>query len=149
MKYGQYFGEGFSIGIDSYSKAIENASENIGNEALIGLTTYVGKVYDLLDNNLDVTPTITPVLDVSEIQNGVGLVNGMFSRQQAYSTNMEVKGAIRARTDAMKAVSTTDNSRNFGGFTFNIYPQGGDANAVAKQIGIEVVRKLRSTGNVI
>lgn len=150
MKYGNYFSEGFEIGISSYSDVVRTASENVGNEAVLGLASYVGKVYDLLDSDLDTSPRITPVLDLSEIQNGVGSLNALFSKQQAYSTNMEVTGALRARSDAMKTVnSTTDNSRNFGGFTFNIYTQGTDANAIAKQIGVEVARKIRGTGNLI
>lgn len=150
MKYGEYFSEGFGIGIDSYGEVIRSTSEDIGLEALLGLSSYVGEIYDLLDSDLDFNPSITPVLDLSEIQNGVGLIDAMFSRQQAYSTNMEVQGALQARAEAMSPVSTTtDNSRNFGGFTFNIYTQGTDANAIAKQIGVEVSKRLRATGSMI
>lgn len=144
MKYGQYFTEGFGIGISSYKGAIEAASEDVGDEALYGLTSYVGKVYDMLDSDMEFNPTITPVLDLSEIQNGVGMVDAMFSKQQAYAANMQVNGAIRARNESMRTVSSTDNSRNFGGITFNIYTQGTDANAIARQIGDEVARKLRT-----
>ena len=150
MKYGQYFGEGFGIGIDSYGQIIKSTSEEIGSEALFGLSSYVSKIYDLLDSDLDVTPRITPVLDLSEIQNGAGFIDAMFSRRHAYSTNMEVTEALRARSEAMTPVnSTTDNSRNFGGFTFNIYTQGTDATAIARQIGEEVNRRLRATGSYV
>lgn len=144
MKYGEYFSEGFGIGIESYAKMVETASENVGDDALTGLAKYVGKVYDLLDSGMELNPTITPVLDLSEIQNGVNSVDALFSRQQAYAANMEVNGAMRARSSASRAVSTTDNSRNFGGITFNIYTQGSNAEAVARQIGEEVARKLRT-----
>ena len=144
MEYGQYFSEGFGIGIESYSKMVKTASEDVGDDAMTGLAKYVGKVYDLLDSGMDLNPTITPVLDLSEIQNGVNSVDALFSRQQAYAANMEVNGAMRARSSASRAVSTTDNSRNFGGITFNIYTQGSNAEAVARQIGEEVARKLRT-----
>ena len=149
MKYGKYFSEGFALGISSYSDAVETTSENVGSDALNGLASYVAKVYDLLDSGLEFSPTITPVLDLSELKDGVELANAMFSKQQAYSANMEVKGAIRARTDSARAVSNTDNSRNFGGFTFNIYTQGTDADSIARQIGSEVTRKLRISGALI
>ena len=145
MEYGQYFSEGFMIGIDSYGKAVEAASENVGNEALFGLGNYINKVYDLLDSGLELNPVITPVLDLSEIQNGVNSVDALFSRQQAYSTNMEVNGAIRARANSSKIVSTTDYSRNFGEITFNIYTQSSNnADDVARRISEEISRKLKT-----
>ena len=63
---------------------------------------------------------------------------------------MEVASALRARSESMTPVnSTTDNSRTFGGFTFNVYTQGTDANAIARQIGVEVSRRLRATGSLL
>lgn len=134
----------FEASIDLYVNAIQSALKNVGNEALLSLTSYIDKVYTLLDSNMEFSPTITPVLDLSEIQNGINSLNLLLSRQYAYQAGIQVNQAKTASIEGTRQRLTTDNSRNYGGFTFNIYTQGTDADAIARQIGVEVARKLRT-----
>lgn len=39
--------------------------------------------------------------------------------------------------------NSTDNSKNFGGFTFNIYTNGVNAEEVGQELGEEIFRRMR------
>lgn len=72
--------EGFAIGIDENTKmaldSIDNATDLITDETIAGLN---GMQY-MLDN--DITPTVTPVFDSVELQNGVDTINSALDSVQ-------------------------------------------------------------------
>lgn len=53
------------------------AAENAGMEILNNLTSVYQYVGSVIENAMDVDPRITPVMDLSNIQNGVGSINSM------------------------------------------------------------------------
>ena len=77
MKLGGYFGEGFVIGIQKFGDKVYSAAHDMSESAVEALKSPLAIVQDILNGELEVDPTIRPVMDLSEIQNGVGLINGM------------------------------------------------------------------------
>lgn len=75
MKLGEYTAQGFAIGIKSLSDTVYNESSDVGNRALDGIRNSLEEVSKYLDGDLDLDPTIRPVMDLSEIQNGVSQMN--------------------------------------------------------------------------
>lgn len=75
MKIGMNATEGFRLGILDDAKGAAAASEQVANFAL----TAIAKTMELADQNMDYTPTITPVLDLSSIQNGISTMNSMMN----------------------------------------------------------------------
>ena len=73
IEMGGYFVEGLAIGIDEETSevlgSITNATDLITDETIAGLN---GMQY-MLDN--DITPTVTPVFDGAQLQNGVDIIN--------------------------------------------------------------------------
>lgn len=55
-----------------------------GNNIANGLSDALGGITDVLDTD-DFTPTITPVLDLSKIQNGAGQIPGMLNSGTGYT----------------------------------------------------------------
>ena len=76
-KIGAFFAVGFANGIKEYSDTAADMSEAMADDAKTGLSDAVSKIKDVIDGNVDPHPTIRPVLDLSEIQNGVGVLNNM------------------------------------------------------------------------
>lgn len=74
-KLGSYVSEGFAIGISSLSGLVYKESSNVGQNAIDGIRNSLGEVSKYLDEDLDFDPTIRPVMDLSEIQNGVNSMN--------------------------------------------------------------------------
>lgn len=77
MRIGKYTGQGLAIGIQSMVGEVYKESSAAGNRAIDGIRDSLGEMSKYLDDDLDVDPTIRPVMDLSEIQNGVGLMNRM------------------------------------------------------------------------
>lgn len=82
---GNFFGLGFTNAIrDSGDTAYERSSE-MADKARQGLNDAVAKISKILDGDMDVKPTITPVLDLSNVRTGANKLNAMFSRNRALS----------------------------------------------------------------
>lgn len=77
MRIGRYTGQGLALGIRSMVGEVYRESSAAGNRAIDGIRDSLGEMSKYLDDDLDVDPTIRPVMDLSEIQNGVGLMNRM------------------------------------------------------------------------
>lgn len=69
-KVGKWMDEGLVQGIDGGAKEVVRSSENLGNTALDTLKETFGGIADVVNTNLDMTPTITPVVDLSKIKEG-------------------------------------------------------------------------------
>lgn len=104
---GGFFGDGFIIGIESKMKEVTKISANMGTESVKILKDSISRISDAFDSDMDLSPTITPVLDLSEIQNGIGLINGYLSNQ-AYSFG-SVTGAI-ARNLSVGTMGVSSNN---------------------------------------
>lgn len=81
IQAGKWLGEGLVIGIDKMGRAVYNAGYNMGDSAVSSLSSAIARVTDVVNSDIDSQPTIRPVLDLSDIQSGVGTINGMFGMQ--------------------------------------------------------------------
>jgi tape measure domain-containing protein len=107
---GDFFGVAFVSAIGDYAAKAYEAGSNMATQAKIGLSKAIEHVSDLLDNNVDMEPTIRPVLDLSNVESGSQRLNAMFSTWQANSisatTNAERSNTIQndgtgSRSDAI------------------------------------------------
>jgi phage-related protein len=78
---GMYVDEGFAQGIYKYANAAENAAASMSEDTVEAVKSPLSKIMDLINGDLDTTPTIRPILDLSEIQNGATRINGMFGQR--------------------------------------------------------------------
>ena len=76
---GGYMGEGMVIGLNDYSIAASKAGSELGESAVDGLTKSISTLGDYLNSDLDVNPTIRPVMDLSDVKNGADQLNGMLN----------------------------------------------------------------------
>ena len=76
---GDFFGIAFVYGIADNIKKAFKASTEMATSAKDGLSRAISKVSDLINTDMDMQPTIRPVLDLSDISNGAGAISGMFN----------------------------------------------------------------------
>ena len=133
---GAYTAEGFVNGMTDWISDIGRTSEELGKTAMTAISDSID---DFLQNEADMTPVIRPVLDLSDLESGSRRLNSMFSSDMAYAVGAEAAETAEAVSNSV------NNSRNFGGFTFNIYPQGNvsDPEELAYAFGEEVMRRMR------
>ena len=101
---GEYSGMGLVNGLMNYTKKVSDAGATIGNAALSSVTNAVSKVSDLISGDLDSTPVITPVMDLSEIQNGVSQLYNMTDKVSSYG----IDGSISTNASLARTVGNND-----------------------------------------
>lgn len=87
---GEYTGEGFIVGMQNTESNVENSAEDLGKTAEKSLTTALSAAYNNLSSGIE-DPTIKPVLDLSEIQNGASRIDSMLSRDYANNISSNYK----------------------------------------------------------
>lgn len=135
FKLGAFGAEGFVNGLNSFLESAGDAAAALGDRSLL---TISGIIEDFLQNEIETDPVIRPVLDLSDIETGSRRLNAMMSSDLAYSASDDI-----SESGGGFGYSSVDNSRSFGGFTFNIYPQSTDAEGIAEELGADLVRRLR------
>jgi tape measure domain-containing protein len=103
---GKYSDEGFIQGLKSYSSKVVDASEDVGKGAIDGISSAISGIADTLNSDMDMEPTIRPVLDLSDVEMGTSRLNALFSRTQAIRLN-----ALFSRTQAMEKAGGLDGLR--------------------------------------
>ena len=129
MEIGNYFGEGFVIGINQFADQSYSAAHDMATGAVEALRNPLATVRDILSGDLEVDPTIRPVMDLSEIQNGVNTINAMSPamavgigsisasmNRRKVDSNEEVIAAIQSLKEGMDRPS---NTYNVNGVTYD------------------------------
>lgn len=73
--------EGIAVGINKTANKVKNAVEDLATATIDPLSEAMVKAYSVLENDNDFNPTITPILDLSEIRREAGSINSMFGDQ--------------------------------------------------------------------
>jgi tape measure domain-containing protein len=81
---GKYSTQGFANGLETYSKISTAAAESVGNDALNSLKMSLRGVNTLVDSGVDMTPTIRPVLDLTDVQKNAGILNKLLAASPLY-----------------------------------------------------------------
>lgn len=79
---GEYLMDGLAIGIKDNLNSTLNTVDKSGTSVLNTLKDTLTSVGDYVDGNMEMNPTITPVLDLSNVRNNIGSLSSMFGTQQ-------------------------------------------------------------------
>lgn len=71
-KIGMYSTEGLAIGLERYSKVSEEAAAGVGKDAILAMSKTISGMSDLISPTMDLSPTIAPVLDLSNVKRDAG-----------------------------------------------------------------------------
>lgn len=84
---GNYMSLGMAKGIDKGSSAVANSTESMVNGAIDGVTNAMNRIVDAINSDVDTDPVITPVLDLSNVQENSKKLDGLLGRNSyAYDT---------------------------------------------------------------
>lgn len=114
---GKFADMGFINGLKSMLPDIADQASDIGETATDTLSDSFSKISDCIDTDMDIQPTIRPVLDLSDVNAGAKTINAMMSNRYAMS--------VGSSFDEARSVSNSDLSDeprgNSSTFTFNQY----------------------------
>lgn len=78
-KIGKFAVLGFVNSFSDNMKLVNRSGSNLARQSMDGMGKAMNQISDVITNGIDPNPTIRPVVDLSNIQNGVGAINGMFN----------------------------------------------------------------------
>ena len=123
-KAGIWLGEGLIGGMEAMSDKVYDSGKDLGTSASASITNTVAKIANLISEDIDAQPTITPVVDLSDVKTGVNAISSMFG-----NTSMSITASTSAINSMMNAK----------------VQNGGNGDIVAKLD--ELNRKLNNLGN--
>lgn len=79
-------GEGAAMGIDDGTDIVNASSTALGMSAISALAKTLTKTQDAVNENMELAPTITPVLDLSQVAEGSDQIGSMIGKQTVTPT---------------------------------------------------------------
>lgn len=158
IQAGGWLGEGLVIGIKRMGSAVYNAGHDMGERATASISSALTRVGAIVDSDMDIQPTIAPVMDLSNVEAGVGAIGGMFNKTMTIGANANINaiGSMMNRRNQNATnddvVSAIDKLRkdlgNIGGDTYNLsgitYDDGSNvADAIQTLVRAAVVERRK------
>ena len=148
-KIGDYFGIGFTNGITDNIRNAGISSDALAESATKGLSNAVSKIATLIDSGIDTNPTIRPVLDLTEIQNGSAAIADLMStlsgRPVEGTVSIAAKTASSMNRPAFapeQQTETPNGQRTSENTTNNFYITGTDPRAIADEVDRKLQRRV-------
>ena len=130
MKLGNYSAEGFALGISNKTKMAVQSATTMSVDAMDATKDALSKAGRLLGSNMDVQPTISPVIDLSNIEAGAGAINNLLGQDVMVGANanlsainfgMSSRNQNGVNDDVVSAINKLRKDiGNFGGDTYQI-----------------------------
>ena len=105
---GSYYGEGFVNAIIDKVKAAKNAGTALANASIDSVRNTMSKAKELLNNVSTSNPTLTPLMDLSNINSGLSQVETMFNR----SRSLALASSINVQSNSQMIRETVDSAVN-------------------------------------
>ena len=146
IQAGKWLGEGLIIGMSSMESKTYNAGKSMGETAFDSIRSALSGINNLIDSDMDVTPTIRPVLDLTNVKTGAGKLNDLFTDPSFTPlANLRAIGNISARNsqngnsdEVVRAINKLGKSLNNVGNTYN------SVNGVTYDNGSEVSKAVET-----
>lgn len=94
---GEYSDEGFINGLKNLVGKVKTTGGNVGLAALNAMKDAVADISDIVGDEIDTSPTIRPILDLSDVQNGANQIYGMMNHN-----GYLLSGSLRIADDTMQ-----------------------------------------------
>ncbi len=117
---GKYMSLGLAKGISDYADRVVNATDSMSDSALDSMRKAIRRISSLVNSEMDVQPTIAPVVDLTNIQNGAKQMRGILTKgiSTSISYNKALSASLSAKapdefSNPTDRTSTVSNSYNF------------------------------------
>ena len=106
---GEFVVAGFANSINDNLSVSSDAGRALGKSSIDGMNYAISKMSDVINGNMDITPTITPVIDLSNVKVGVRTIDSLMSKDKAYQINTSMSG------------NSIDSQNGYGATNGNVY----------------------------
>lgn len=150
---GETIPQGLVVGVNRQAGTVDDAMTELGTSALSAMQTALSKASDLVNENMNVNPTITPVLDLTKAQAGFSQLNSL-SKTQLISATASTNKATSISAANAAATAAAGNSGDAGDSTVsfvqnNYSPAALDTTTIYRQTNNQLskVRKAIDGAN--
>ena len=130
IELGMGMDEGLAVGITEFSKLAEDAAVDVGKSSMDSLSDTLSGISDVVSGDVDLEPTIRPVLDLSDVKSGADSISGLLNSGSSVGVNANLN-AINSKMSQRnqnggdgEIVSAINKLRkdigNVGGTTYNV-----------------------------
>lgn len=140
--------EGFALGIRKMTNLIDTPLNSMSGAAMKSVSDTVSRIATAIDSDMDVQPTIRPVLDLSNVRAGSGAISsmlgtgssvGVLAKVGAINNAMNRRSQNVSNEDVVSAIDRLDKHLdNVGNTTYSIngitYDDGSNVAAAIKDI---------------
>ena len=88
---GDFAGKGFVNALKDYATISSRAGSDMANSAVSGLRDTLSSLGSAIDGGIEINPTIRPVLDMSNVRSGIGVINGLSGLSPSMSILADVQ----------------------------------------------------------
>ena len=130
MEIGDYTVQGFVKGLDDNAHKVDDPAKNMARRAIDGVSNTISAISDALNGEVSTDLVITPVMDLSNVNNGVKTIRDMLAENNQFSMNADVSGAIsnsigniqngNNNEQLLQAIKDLKSSMTNKGTTYNI-----------------------------
>ena len=89
-RIGRFMDEGIVVGLSEYSDKVYQASEAVGKDSISAMSSSISRIADIVDGDMDYRPTIAPVLDLTNVRSGLGMIDNAFAANRGLSIGSSV-----------------------------------------------------------
>ena len=87
--FGKYIDQGLAKGLTKNVNLVEEATGEVSNATLKGMSDIISDISRLVEDGIDAEPTITPVLDLSNVREGFSTLDDLMLARR--STDMAIR----------------------------------------------------------
>lgn len=95
---GMYSDEGLAGGLKKFAGLVTDSGSDVGEAAVESIKDPMSSISDLVGDNLDSSPVISPILDLTNVESGAAGISSLFSNDQAVAVNTELSGRTNSTT---------------------------------------------------
>jgi hypothetical protein len=138
---GDFYGIGFVNGIGNNISKAYNISEKMANSAIDGLRNVINYISEYVDSNMDVQPTIRPILDLTNVTAGVSNINDLLNGSQTSFGLAASIAQAQANNDKTYEQNQNEGGTTSTGNTYNFIQNNTSPKALSR---IEIYRQTRN-----
>lgn len=129
---------GMAEGTANNADLVVGETVNVAENALTAMQDTMSALGDGIDGNMSLNPVITPVLDLSQVQNGGRTIDGMFANSISINGNTTAAQRLMAMMEGRSDMLAESGAKIEN--TFNI--NGTNAREIAEEVSMIIQRQM-------
>lgn len=136
---GHYGDEGFALGFLDKIPMVVQSVKKTGNAGILAMRSTIEKMNDMIGDEVDYAPTITPVLDLTQLNNGMATTRGLLAELNNAKTGIQAAVDISTAHNEALAKAKERANRDYSGEFRELNKHLKNLNETAKKNNVAVI----------